>query len=149
MARPFKLEAVLRHRRHREEAARKVYADAVRELRRQQNALSDMEKTRRLYRETLRAKQENGGATMEFLLYTRYLARLDAEITTQQEIVRRQRQDKEKKRQALMTTLKDRKVMEKLKEHHLSQLGKEERAAEQKLLNDAAISRYQRAANNV
>lgn len=149
MARPFKLEAVLNHRRHREETARKAYADAVRELRRQQGALSEMEKTRRDYRQTLREKQENGDLAVEILLYTRYLTRLDGEVGAQQKIVRALGQDKEQKRLTLMATLKDRKVMEKLKEHHLARLGKEERELEQKLLNDVAISRYQRAENNV
>ena len=149
MARPFKLEAVLNHRRHREETARRVFADAVRELRRQEGMLAEMEKTRRHYQQALRARRKDGGAAVEILLYSRYLKRLDAEIDTQLTMVRTLRQDRAKKRLALMATLKDRKVMEKLKEHHLSQVNKEERDMEQKLLNDAAISRYQRAENNV
>lgn len=148
MARPFKLEAVLSHRRHREETARKVFADAVRELRRMESILGELEGERRRYRQTLRSKQKSGGAAMEILLYTRYLMRLDGEIAAQRKQVQAQRQEKEHKRLALMATLKDRKVIEKLKEHHLTQLGQEERQLEQKLLNDVAISRYQRADNN-
>jgi flagellar export protein FliJ len=52
--------------------------------------------------------------------------------------------DKEKKRKALMTALKDRKVIEKLKERYLADEDKKERDMEQKLINDVAISRYQR-----
>jgi flagellar FliJ protein len=144
VARSFRLESVLNHRRYKEETARKVFADAVRELSRQQRRLAAMETTRTQYQRALRRKQENGGTVAEILLYTRYLTRLDAEIRSQQKIIATKARDKEKKRQALMTTLKDRKVIEKLKEHYQSDLEAEERRAEQKLLNEAAISRYQR-----
>jgi flagellar protein FliJ len=149
VTRPFKLEAVLNHRRHREEAARKRYADAVRDLRQQQERLAEMEKMRREYRQVLRHKQLNGDAAAEILLYTRYLTRLDSEVHAQEKIVREHMKEKEEQRQALMVALKDRKVIEKLKEHHLSQMEIEERAAEQKILNDVAITRYQHAEKDV
>jgi hypothetical protein len=43
-----------------------------------------------------------------------------------------------------MTALKDRKVIEKLKERYLADEEKKERDMEQKLVNDVAISRFQR-----
>jgi flagellar FliJ protein len=145
VGRPFKLEAVLNHRLHREEVARKRYADAVRELRRQQDRLTQIEITRREYREALRRKQSDGYAVAEIILYARYLTRLDTEIQTQAEVVRKHMKAKEKERQLLMTALKERKVIEKLKEHYVRQMEIEERGREQKLINDVAISRYQRA----
>ena len=145
----FKLEAVLNHRRHREETARKRYADAVRELRQQEERLARMEMMRREYRQVLRHKQRNGDAAAEILLYTRYLTRLDSEVHVQGKVVREHMKEKETQRQALMVTLKDRKVIEKLKEHHLSQMEIEERATEQKFLSDVAIARYQNAEKDV
>ena len=145
MARPFKLEAVLNHRRHREEAARKRYADAVRKLRQQQEQLTAIQMTRQKCRQDLRGQQRSGAGATQILMYTHYLMRLDAETQAQDKIVQAHRREKEKQRQALMTALKDRKVIEKLKEHHLRQLEVEERGREQKLLNDVAITRYQRS----
>ena len=142
MARPFKLEAVLNHRRHREEAARKRYADAVRQLRQQQEQLTDIQMTRQKCRQDLRGQQRSGVAATQIIMYMHYLARLDTEIQAQDKVVQTHRREKEKQRQALLAALKDRKVIEKLKEHHLSQLEVEEREREQKLLNDVAITRY-------
>lgn len=144
MDRPFKLEAVLNQRKHREESARKIFADGARALRQAQLTLSDMENTRSQYRRSLRLKQENSDSAMELILYTRYLSRLESEIHEQQQVIDALARDKEDKRVALMTTLKDRKIIEKLKERYLSAAAKKERDYEQKLLNDVAISRYQR-----
>ncbi len=149
MARPFKLEVVLNHRRHREDAARKRYADEMRKLRQQQERLAAMQTTRQTYRKDLRRQQRNGEAAAEILMYMHYLTRLDTEIQAQEKVVQAHRQEKEKQRQALMAALKDRKVIEKLREHHLNQLEVEERGREQKLLNDVAITRYQRNAREI
>jgi flagellar FliJ protein len=144
VARPFKLEAVLTHRQHQEESARKVFADAARELNRARQVLMDMEKVRAQYRRAMRLKQDNNGSAMELILYTRYLARLASEIDEQQHTIETLAADKEEKRMTLMTALKDRKVIEKLKERYLADEEKKERDMEQKLVNDVAISRFQR-----
>lgn|GEM_PF-3136069 len=144
MGRAFKFEAVLNQRQYREDTARKVFAVAARELGRAQQVLAEMENDRDQCRRDLRRKQEKGGFAMEIILYARYLGRLDVEIKDQQDRVARMAEEKEKKRQELMTTLKDRKVIEKLKARHLADTEKKERDLEQKLLNEAAISRYQR-----
>lgn len=144
LSRPFKLQAVLNQRQHREESARIILADAARELRRAQKALSDMENIRAQYGRAMRLKQDNNESAMELILYTRYLGRLDSEICEQRQLIDTLVKDKEDKRCALMATLKDRKVIEKLKERYLADMEKKERDVEQKLLNDVAISRYQR-----
>ena len=149
MARPFKLEVVLNHRRHREDAARKRYADAVRKLRQQQDRLTAMQMTRQTYRQDLRHQQRSGEGAAAILMYMHYLTRLDTEIQAQDKVVRAHRREKERQRQDLMAALKDRKVIEKLKEHHVNQLAVEERGREQKLLNDVAITRYQRNAREI
>jgi flagellar protein FliJ len=144
LGRQFKLEAVLNQRQHQEESARKIFADAARVLRQAQATLSDMENTRAQYRRALRRKQDNSDSAMELILYTRYLGRLASEIREQQHVIDALTKDKEDKRSALMTALKGRKVIEKLKERYFADIAKEERDSEQKLLNDVAISRYQR-----
>jgi len=146
---PFKLEAVLNHRRHCEDTARKRYADAVREWRQQQTQLTEMQAARQECRLALRRKQSSGETATEILMYTRYLTRLDTEIQAQEKVVCACMQAKEKQRQSLMVALKNRKVIEKLKEHHVNRLASEERGREQKLLNDVAIARYQRAGKKI
>lgn len=144
MGRPFKLQAVLNQRQHREECARKVFAEATRELNRAETALADIERTRARYQQTMRLKQENSASAMEIILYTRYLGRLDKEIDAHRRVIEKLTVEKENKRLALMATLKDRKVMEKLKERYIADREQKERDLEQKLMNEAAISRYRR-----
>ena len=144
LTRPFKFEAVLNHRQHLEETARKIFADAVRELRQAENVLSRMENKHTQYQHAMRLKQANSDAAMELILYSRYLTRLEVEIREQKNIIDTLANDKEEKRRTLMVTLKDRKAIEKLKERHVADAEKSERDSEQKLLNDVAISRYQR-----
>lgn len=144
LTRSFKFEAVLNHRQHLEETARKIFADAIRELRQAESVLSHMENKQAQYRHAMRLKQDNSDSAMELILYSRYLTRLDVEIHEQKEIIDTLVNDKEDKRRALMITLKDRKAIEKLKERHVADAEKSARDSEQKLLNDVAISRYQR-----
>ena len=144
MGRPFKFEAVLNQRKYREESARKLFADAANAHRQARQVLSEMKARRERYRQAMRHKQENGGQAMEIILYSRYLGRIETEINAQYQTVGELKKQREHKRLELMTTLKDRKVIEKLKERHLADLEKEEMAMDQKISNDAAISRYQR-----
>lgn len=146
MSRPFKLQAVLNHRRHREDTARRHFAEAAHRLDRAQRALAQQEKIRSEYRRAMRQKQDDSGSAMEILMYTRYLGRLDSEIRAQRKIVTDLVRDKEKLRRELMTSLKDRKIMEKLEERHRADEEKKARDLEQKMLSDVAISRYQRRA---
>jgi len=141
----FKLEAVLNHRRHCEDVVHKRYADALQLLRKQQDQLAEMEMKHREYRQILRHKLSRGDDATEILMYTRYLERLDNEIRVQQKVVQAHLKEKEAQRRSLMAAVKDRKVIEKLKEHHQNQLEIEARGREQKLLNEVAITRYQRA----
>jgi flagellar FliJ protein len=144
LGRPFKFEAVLSQRQYREESARKVFADASRELNRAKQVLGEMHNNRERYRRALCHKQARGGSASEIILYSRYLGRLDSDIRDQQQQVAMLAEARADRRRELMTALKDRKVIEKLKERHLADQEKEEREMEQKILNDAAISRYQR-----
>ena len=144
MAQPFKLEAVLTHRRYREDTARQRLADAVRKLEAERQILQGQEDLRTDYRRTLRWKQSHSGSIMEVQIYTRYLNRLDREIDRQRQVVRDLTKKKEGLRQELMMRLKERKVIERLKERQLAEAEQRVRIQEQKVLSDVAISRYQR-----
>ena len=144
MGRPFKFEAVLNHRQHLEDSARRVFADAVREWKQAQSRLSAALDKHARYQRAIRMKQINNGSAREIILYYRYLSRLDSEIDILQAEADELGQKKEDKRQELMVTLKDRKVIEKLKEHFVANQDKTERAQEQKLMGEVAISRYKR-----
>ena len=143
MSRPFKLEAVLTHRRYREDTARQRLAAAARELNAARETLARQEKMRADYGRALRQKQASSGSVMEFLMYTRYLDRLDEEVGRQRQRVQTLTAEKDTLRRDLMIRLKERKVIERLKERHQADVDQRERDREQKILSDMAISRYQ------
>lgn len=145
MGRAFKLQAVLQHRRYREDSARQRLAEAARALGAARSTLVQREKVHADYSRALRLKQTNGGSPLDIMMYTRYLARLEEGIQDQRQVVEEHVREKEKRRRELMACVKDRKAIEKLKERHLAEMERQERDREQKLLNDVAISRYQRA----
>lgn len=144
MARPFKLEAVLTHRRYREDTARQRLAAAARELSAAREKLAQQEKVRQEYRQALRLKQENSGSVAELMMYTRYLGRLDEAIEGQRRTVKDCAAAKEALRRELMIRLKERKVIERLKERHQAEEEKSDRDREQKMMAEIAVNRYQR-----
>ena len=143
MTQPFKMESVLRHRKHREEAAQMAFATALRQLTRARRALEDLIRSRQAHQQELKLKMQANARADELVRYHRYLDRLDREIESQAGIVEALEAEKEEKRAALLAALKDRKVLEKLKAHYLETEARDQRAQEQKRMNEAAVNRYQ------
>ncbi len=144
MAERFKMEGVLRHRKHREEEAQAAFAASLRQWTQARRALEELIRKQKLYRRALKQKIQDHATADEFVLYHRYLDRLGKEIESQIANVEAMAIAKEEKRSQLVTALRDRKVLEKLKEHHLEAAARHRRAHEQNLINEAAVNRYQR-----
>jgi flagellar FliJ protein len=137
------MESVLRHRKHLEEAAQMAFAAALRRLTQARRALEDLIRNQQAYQQELKRKMQANARADELVRYHRYLGRLDREIGSQTDIVEALEVEKEEKRAALLAALKDRKVLEKLKAHYLETEARGQRAQEQKLMNEAAVNRYQ------
>ena len=137
------MESVLRHRKHLEEAAQMAFAAALRRLNQARRALEDLIRNQQAYQQELKRKMQANARADELVRYHRYLGRLDREIGSQTDIVEALEVEKEEKRAALLAALKDRKVLEKLKAHYLETEARGQRAQEQKLMNEAAVNRYQ------
>lgn len=137
------MESVLRHRKHLEEAAQMAFAAALRRLTQARRALEDLIRNQQAYQQELKRKMQANARADELVRYHRYLGRLDREIGSQTDIVEALEVEKEEKRAALLEALKDRKVLEKLKAHYLETEARGQWAQEQKLMNEAAVNRYQ------
>ena len=144
MAERFKMEGVLRHRKHLEEEAQAAFATSLRQWTQARRALEELLRKRKQYRRELKLKIQGQATADELILYHRYLDRLGKEIESQISIVEDMAIAKEEKRAQLVTALRDRKVLEKLKEQHQDAAARLRRAQEQKLINEAAVNRYQR-----
>ena len=144
MAERFKMEGVLRHRQHLEEEAQAAFAASLRQWTQARRALEELIRKQKQYRRALKHKLQDHATADELVLYHRYLDRLGKEIESQIGIVEATAIAKEEKRTELVAALRDRKVLEKLKAHHLEAEARHRRAQEQNLINEAAVNRYQR-----
>ncbi len=144
MAEPFKLESVLRHRKHLEEAAQAAFAASLRRWTQARRALEELIRNRQAYQQELKHKMQANARADILVCYHRYLSRLDKEIESQASTVEALAVAKEEKRTALLGALKERKVLEKLKAHYLETEARSERAQEQKQMNEAGVNRYQK-----
>ena len=143
MADHFKLETVLRHRKHLEENAHKVFSQSRREWEQARNALNAMTHNQQQYRRELKNKMAGDTGAGELRLYHRYLGRLEEEIAAQNVLVEQLAGEKEEKRALLLVALKNRKMIEKLKERYLENAAHKAQAEERKRLDESAMNRYQ------
>ncbi len=143
MADRFKLESVLRHRKHLEENAHKVFSESHRKWDQARNALDVMTRNRRQYRRELKLKMTADTGAGELLLYHRYLGRLEKEIAAQNGLVEDLSAEKEEKRAQLLVALKNRKMIEKLKDRYLESEAHKAKTQEQKRLDESAVNRHQ------
>ncbi len=143
MAVRFKLESVLKHRKHLEENAHKDFSESHRKWDHACNTLAIMTGNRRQYQQELKTKMKADTAAGEMLLYHRYLGRLEKEIEVQKGLVEGLAVEKEEKRAQLLTALKNRKIIENLKERFFESEANKANAQEKKQIDEAAVSRHQ------
>jgi flagellar FliJ protein len=142
MAPKFKLETVLKHRRHLEESAQKDFFEARCQWEQARSALDIMTRNQHQYRHELKDKMRSAAAAADVVLYQRYIGRLKMEIESQTMLVEDLDRQKEKKRLRLLVALKNRRMLEKLKKRFQETEARKDFQAEQKLLNEVAVTRY-------
>lgn len=143
MGKRFKLESVLNHRRYLEDRAQSLFAESSRRWNEARRGLDGLRQNRSQYAGELKNKIHADATADDLLRYHRFLGRLDSEIKAQKVVVEELAADREDKRSRLMEALKDRKAIEKLKERYLEKEARRDHVQEQKVLNDAALHRFQ------
>lgn len=142
----FSLQPLLNHRRHQEEALQKEMAAMHQQLaaeRQKADALCRrMLERRRVFGEM----QRDGAAAIDLQMMVRYLDRLSGQVAEQEAAVRRAIARIEQKRGELIEAVKRRKVIEKLREKAFHAHQEEVRSKEMALINEIAISRFNRKA---
>ena len=136
-----KLDAVLRHRKHREEQVQQEFAEVKSEL------LAQEEKLRKLRRELqetlcqLREKHTEGISPDEIDLYDRFIKRQHAEMETQHMIIRGLNEQYEAKREILSQAVQEKKVIEKIQDTHRKAFLKDLDKKQQDILDEIAGKR--------
>jgi flagellar FliJ protein len=141
----FKLETLLAIRKRREEESKIFLAQARARLRAAKEYLEELkERLRASWAEFTEKRKKNGLLAMEWQMWHKYLDFVEKEIKNQENIVEQLAQEVASALRAAEKAMKDRKSVEKLRERRFDQYKVELQAAEQKVLDEIAITRYQR-----
>jgi flagellar protein FliJ len=140
----FRLEPVLKHRKLLEEDLQKDFAVLKRQLLDEQERLSDFEQARDRFSGELQEKQVKSISVSDILLYTDFLQQVSTEIEKQSEKILEAEKSLDKKRQELIGAMKNRKMIDKLREKGLKTHVQELSKKEQDLMNEAAINVFNR-----
>jgi len=142
----FKLEALLNHRRHQEEVHQKELAEVNRKLIYEQKKLRTKKKEKRRYLHKLQEKQQKSTTVRDIVLYMNYLAKLSNEIEEQHHRVYTAGKKVEQTRAALLTIVKKRKILERLKQREWAIHQQKMKSDERKLMDEIASARHVRKA---
>jgi flagellar FliJ protein len=138
----FKLEAVRRLRQFEEEQGQQALADAQRILEDERSILTELTLSRTRAEEEFNHKVERGEPASQAAMYRSYLQRLSADIKAQSDKVSKAEKVCEEKRNALLTAMKKRKALDKLKERGEQAFLEQLNSQEMKFINEMAINRF-------
>lgn len=140
----FKLEPLLKHRKHLEEACQKELAVLQETLFRETDLLGRLV-DRKVEQERCLGHLQTGRPDIDAIMATiAYIQRLGQEIVAQQGIVKCAQKACDDQRCNLVKALQGRKIMDKLKEKgHVAHKAEEARS-HQNFMNEIAINRFNR-----
>jgi flagellar FliJ protein len=138
----FKLQALLNHHRHQEEVCQKELAEAQRTLTEAQEKLRLIKKNKRVNIQKLQARQKECRNVSNILIFTNYIEQLSRDIEAQMQPVRKASKNVIQKRDNLITLMKKRKTLEKLKEKEWLEYQQKMMQAERKFNDEVAATRH-------
>ena len=136
----FSLEPVLKYRKLLEEDLQKDFAVLKRQLLDERERLSNFEQVRERFSEELQQKQMKNFNVSDILLYTDFLQEVSKEIEKQSKKILEAEKRVDHKREELVGAMKNRKIIDRLREKGLKAHVQELSKKEQSLMNEAAIN---------
>ena len=140
----FSLEPVLKYRKLLEEDLQKDFAALRKQLLDERERLSNLEQVKNRFSGEFQEKQVKSISVSDILLYTDYLEQVSKEIKKQSEKILEAEKSLDQKRKELIGAMKNRKMIDRLREKgfkaHVQELSKKE----QDLMNEAAINVFNR-----
>ena len=138
----FRLQGYLNLKSKMEDQRKLEYGQAMSELERERTKLTLLETERA---ETLSAFREDIGKGVKpqsTNLYNSFLTWLKESINIQTEAVRKAEEEAERRRAALAEAMKERKMLEILREKHYEEFMREQALAEQKTVDEIVSFRH-------
>jgi flagellar FliJ protein len=140
----FTLEALLNHRRHQEEVCQKELAQTERLLADEKGKLRRLKNEKRDNIQKLQIKQKEKINVSDIILSVNYIQQLSEKIEEQKKCVREATETVNQKRHELITLVKKRKTLEKLKEKEWLAYQQKMMQNERKFMDDVASTRHAR-----
>jgi flagellar FliJ protein len=140
----FKLEALLNHRRHQEEDCQKKLAQAQRKLSDERTILGRIKTEKQRSLEILQTKKKVSTTVIDILLYMNYIQQLSQDIEYQAMHVKKSAKIVDQKRQDLLSIIKKRKTLQKLKFKEKLAYQRTLMQDERKLMDELASIRHAR-----
>lgn len=138
----FRLQSVLEHRKNLEEGALRAFSDAMTKLRAEQAIMAALRDEETLLLSQWRCLAGQPATARDFGLYTDYIRRVQQSIHGQIAVVRAAEEETERKRGALLAVVKERKMLETLKEKQRLAYENWVAGREQKTLDEVSILKF-------
>jgi len=138
----YSLESILKQRKFIEDKLQKKMAVLNKELGDEEIRLNMENKVREQCLEELKQKQERNISMSELLLYTKFIRKITVAINKQEVIVLRAKKKVDQNRENMVDAMKNRKIIEKLKEKDWKNYSRMSSKRDQEFLNEVGISRF-------
>lgn len=136
----YRMEPLLKQRKHIEEKKQKILATANKKILEQQDELSEIDIKRQNTCDSQVKKTEHEFSVAEMLVYSRYVHKLKKDTMVGGEMLKVLKQDETKKREDLLQASRERKKYEKLKEIQEEKYYKEINDEEKKESDEIALN---------
>ena len=140
----FRLEALLNHRRYQEEVCQKELAQAQIELSDERVKLNQKKNLKQESLEKLQTKKKENPTVTDIMLHMNYLTKLSKDIENQALRVQKSTTLVELKRHELISIMKKRKTLKKIKDKDWQSYQQKLMQDERKLMDEAASTRHVR-----
>jgi len=140
----FKLEALLRHRRHQEEACQKELAQSRRKLSDERELLERKKREKQENLEKLQTKKKENTTVSDIMLHINYIHHLSKDIEDQAVHTHNTAKLVDQKREELISTMQKHKILEKIKYKERLAYQRKSMQVERKLMDELASIRHAR-----
>ena len=138
----FRLQSFLGVKEKMEEQKKIEYGRALQKLEEEKQRLQDFEREKASYINLCRETIENNISPSEFRTYSDYIELLKKKMRAQVKVIEQTAEIVERRRLELVDAMKERKMLDTLKERDYEQFLKDELMAEQKLVDEIVSYRY-------
>jgi len=136
----FRLQSLLKHRRHQEDICQQEMAEAQRDLNDAQEKLRHQKIDKRENIQKLQARQKERHNISNILIFINYIEQLSRDIEAQLQQVVKASENVTQKRHNLIAIMKNRKTLEKLKEKEWLEYQQKMLLAERKFNDEVAAT---------